>query len=112
MKERVWSAQVQAHRQLPTVLEQLSWSIERGEFDYFYADTPRYFWSLIHLNAASTEAAAQAARPTLATQYYSAMLAYPTSIGGGFWWYFPEEPTGTPGTNLQNAIVGVANGIY
>ena len=87
-------------------------SIGLGEFDYFYTDTPRYFWSLIHLNVASTEAAAQAARPTLATQYYSAMLAYPTSIGGGFWWYFPEESTGTPGTNLQNAIVGVANRIY
>ena len=87
-------------------------SIGLGEFDYFHADTPRYFWSLIHFDAASTEAAAQAARPTLATQYYSAVLAYPTSIGGGFWWYFQEESTGAAGINLQNAIVGVANRIY
>jgi hypothetical protein len=87
-------------------------SIGLGEFDYFYTDTSRYFWSLTHLNAGSTQAAAQAARPSLATQYYSAMLAYPTSIGGGFWWYFQEESTGTPGTNLQNAINGVANKVY
>ncbi len=83
-----------------------------GEFDYFYTDTSRYFWSLTHLNAASTQAAARVARPALATQAYSSMLAYPTSIGGGFWWYFQEESAGSYGTALQNAIKGVANSVY
>ncbi len=83
-----------------------------GEFDYFYTDTSRYFWSLTHLTSTSTQAQAKAARPELATLNYLESLAYPSSVGGGFWWYFQEESTGTPGTNLQNAIKAVADKVY
>jgi hypothetical protein len=83
-----------------------------GEFDYFYTDTSRYFWSLTHLTSTSTQAQAKAARPELATLNYLESLAYPSSVGGGFWWYFQEESTGTPGANLQNAIKAVADKVY
>ncbi|MBX3195876.1 MAG: hypothetical protein KF727_12360 [Microbacteriaceae bacterium] len=83
-----------------------------GEFDYFYTDTSRYFWSLTHLTYTSTQAQAKAARPALATLSYLESLAYPSSVGGGFWWYFQEESTGAAGTNLQNAIKAVADKVY
>lgn len=83
-----------------------------GEFDYFYTDTARYFWSLSHLTARSTQAAAQAARPALAAQYYAAALGYPRSVGGMFWWYYQEESAGTAGADLRDAIKGVATKVY
>ncbi|GAA1949985.1 hypothetical protein [Catenulispora subtropica] len=83
-----------------------------GEFDYFYTNTSRYFWALTHLNTSSTQAQAQAARPTLATQYYSEALGYQTSVGGMFWWYFQEESPGTAGSDLQAAVKAVANKVY
>lgn len=79
-----------------------SQSIGLGELDYWAPDTSQYYWAYDASNTTN-------GRHAVASHYYAAMLGYPSSIGGGFWWYGAEELPGD--TALQSAIHNVVTAV-
>jgi hypothetical protein len=61
-----------------------------GELGYWSPDTSQAWWAI------SPNDPTGATRRAVATQYYSAALGYPFSVGGGFWWYFAEDTATDP----------------
>jgi hypothetical protein len=54
-----------------------------GELGYWESSTTKAWWAMDQTNIRN-------ARRLIVDQYYKGSLAFPTSVGGAFWWCFPD----------------------
>ena len=78
--------------------------IVMGELGYWSAGTSRAWWWRSQANPTTT------VRRALANHMYLANLAFPYSLGGGFWWYYFQEMYGN--TPLWQTVNDVYRSIY
>jgi hypothetical protein len=69
-----------------------------GELGYWNADTSRVWWAYDRHDPTG------AARRAVSSQLLAASLGYPTSVGGGFWWYFVQEMQPPAGDALAATV--------
>ena len=76
-----------------------------GELGYWNDDTSRVWWAFDRTDPYGT------ARRAVSSWYLAASLGYPSSVGGGFWWYFVQEMQPPAGEPLARTVADIRDAL-